>query len=301
MSGAPASLGRITGAARLGGIVGNPVRHSLSPVIHNAWLEAGGIDGAYVAFAPEDAAGFRTLVAAGRAGLIAGVNVTAPFKEQAFALADEVGPAARLTGSANILVFEDGRVRADSADPDQIAGLFNAIDREFGRLDVLVNNAAIIARQSRLEDLAFERMQRIFAVNSLGPMLCAQQAARRMSQRHNGRGGAIINISSAAARLGSPNEYVDYAASKGALESFTIGFSKEVAREGIRVNCVRPGHIYTEMHASGGEPGRVDRIKDTVPMGRGGQPEEVARAILWLAGAEASYVTGTFVDVTGGK
>ncbi|MFY3626233.1 SDR family oxidoreductase [Achromobacter xylosoxidans] len=192
-------------------------------------------------------------------------------------------------------------VRADSADPDQIAGLFNAIDREFGRLDVLVNNAAIIARQSRLEDLAFERMQRIFAVNSLGPMLCAQQAARRMSQRHNGRGGAIINISSAAARLGSPNEYVDYAASKGALESFTIGFSKEVAREGIRVNCVRPGHIYTEMHASGGEPGRVDRIKDTVPMGRGGQPEEVARAILWLAGAEASYVTSTFVDVTGGK
>lgn len=192
-------------------------------------------------------------------------------------------------------------VRADSADPDQIAGLFNAIDREFGRLDVLVNNAAIIARQSRLEDLTFERMQRIFAVNSLGPMLCAQQAARRMSQRHNGRGGAIINISSGAARLGSPNEYVDYAASKGALESFTIGFSKEVAREGIRVNCVRPGHIYTEMHASGGEPGRVDRIKDTVPMGRGGQPEEVARAILWLAGAEASYVTGTFVDVTGGK
>lgn len=192
-------------------------------------------------------------------------------------------------------------VRADSADPDQIAGLFNAIDREFGRLDVLVNNAAIIARQSRLEDVTFERMQRIFAVNSLGPMLCAQQAARRMSQRHNGRGGAIINISSGAARLGSPNEYVDYAASKGALESFTIGFSKEVAREGIRVNCVRPGHIYTEMHASGGEPGRVDRIKDTVPMGRGGQPEEVARAILWLAGAEASYVTGTFVDVTGGK
>ncbi|MPT27472.1 MAG: SDR family oxidoreductase [Achromobacter sp.] len=192
-------------------------------------------------------------------------------------------------------------VLADSADPEQVAGLFAAIDREFGRLDVLVNNAAIIARQSRLEDLSHERMQRIFAVNSIGPMLCAQQAARRMSQRHGGRGGAIVNISSGAARLGSPNEYVDYAASKGALESFTIGFSKEVAREGIRVNCVRPGHIYTEMHASGGEPGRVDRIKDTVPMGRGGQPDEVARAILWLAGAEASYVTGTFIDVTGGK
>lgn len=192
-------------------------------------------------------------------------------------------------------------VRADSADPQQITHLFAAIDQAFGRLDVLVNNAAIIARQSRVEDLTFERMQRIFAVNAIGPMLCAQQAARRMSQRHKGRGGAIINVSSGAARLGSPNEYVDYAASKGALESFTIGFSKEVAREGIRVNCVRPGHIYTEMHASGGEPGRVDRIKDTVPMGRGGQPEEVARAILWLAGAEASYVTGTFVDVTGGK
>ncbi|CAB3629020.1 SDR family oxidoreductase [Achromobacter dolens] len=192
-------------------------------------------------------------------------------------------------------------VRADSADPQQVAHLFAAIDQAFGRLDVLVNNAAIIARQSRVEDLTFERMQRVFAVNAIGPMLCAQQAARRMSQRHNGRGGAIINVSSGAARLGSPNEYVDYAASKGALESFTIGFSKEVAREGIRVNVVRPGHIYTEMHASGGEPGRVDRIKDTVPMGRGGQPEEVARAILWLAGAEASYVTGTFVDVTGGK
>lgn len=192
-------------------------------------------------------------------------------------------------------------VRADSADPQQVTHLFAAIDQAFGRLDVLVNNAAIIARQSRVEDLTFERMQRIFAVNAIGPMLCAQQAARRMSQRHNGRGGAIINVSSGAARLGSPNEYVDYAASKGALESFTIGFSKEVAREGIRVNCVRPGHIHTEMHASGGEPGRVDRIKDTVPMGRGGQPEEVARAILWLAGAEASYVTGTFVDVTGGK
>lgn len=192
-------------------------------------------------------------------------------------------------------------VRADSADPQQVAHLFAAIDQAFGRLDVLVNNAAIIARQSRVEDLTFERMQRVFAVNAIGPMLCAQQAARRMSQRHNGRGGAIINVSSGAARLGSPNEYVDYAASKGALESFTIGFSKEVAREGIRVNCVRPGHIHTEMHASGGEPGRVDRIKDTVPMGRGGQPEEVARAILWLAGAEASYVTGTFVDVTGGK
>ncbi|WP_127077979.1 glucose 1-dehydrogenase [Rhodomicrobium lacus] len=192
-------------------------------------------------------------------------------------------------------------VRADSADPDQIAQLFSTIDREFGRIDVLVNNAGIIAQQSRLENLSFARMQRIFAVNAIGPMLCAQQAARRMSTRNNGRGGVVINISSASARLGSPNEYVDYAASKGALETFTTGFSKEVAREGIRVCCIRPGHIYTEMHASGGEPGRVDRVKDTIPMGRGGQPEEVARAILWLASEEASFITGTFLDVTGGK
>lgn len=192
-------------------------------------------------------------------------------------------------------------IRADSSDPKQVAELFSEIDSEFGRIDVLVNNAAMLARQSRMEELDFERMQRIFAVNSIGPILCAQQAVRRMSHRYNGRGGSVINISSASARLGSPGEYVDYAASKGALETFTTGLAKEVAREGIRVNCIRPGHIYTEMHASGGEPGRVDRIKDTIPMGRGGQPEEVARAILWLAGPEASYVTGTFLDVTGGK
>ena len=168
-------------------------------------------------------------------------------------------------------------------------------------LAVRANNAAMLARQCRTEDLGFERMQRIFAVNAIGPILCAQQAAKRMSHRHDGPGGVIINISSASARLGSPNEYVDYAASKGALETFTIGFSKEVARDGIRVNCIRPGHIYTDMHASGGEPGRVDRVKDSIPMGRGGQPEEVARAILWLAGPEASFITGTFLDVTGGK
>ena len=192
-------------------------------------------------------------------------------------------------------------VRADSADPEQVAQLFAEIDRGFGRIDVLVNNAAIIAQQSRLEDLDFERMRRIFAVNAIGPILCAQQAAKRMSYRHNGQGGAVINISSASARLGSPNEYVDYAASKGSVETFTTGFAKEVAREGIRVNCVRPGHIYTEMHASGGEPGRVDRVKDSIHMGRGGQPEEVAHAILWLASAEASFITGTFLDVTGGK
>ncbi|MGF6494998.1 NAD(P)-dependent dehydrogenase (short-subunit alcohol dehydrogenase family) [Luteibacter sp. 621] len=192
-------------------------------------------------------------------------------------------------------------VRTDVSDPAQVAALFDAIDATFGRLDALVNNAGILSLQSRLEDLAFDRMQRVFAVNAIGPMLCAQQAIKRMSHRHDGHGGSIVNVSSAAARLGSPNEYVDYAASKGALETFTTGLAKELAREGIRVNCVRPGHIYTEMHASGGEPGRVDRVKDSIPMGRGGEPDEVARAILWLSGAEASFVTGTFLDVTGGK
>ena len=192
-------------------------------------------------------------------------------------------------------------VRADSADPEQVEHLFSSIDREFDRIDVLVNNAAIIARQSRLEDLGVDRIQRIFAVNAIGPILCSQQAVKRMSRRHGGQGGVVINVSSASARLGSPNEYVDYAASKGALETFTTGLAKEVAREGVRVNCIRPGHIYTEMHATGGEPGRVDRVKDTIPMGRGGQPEEVARAILWLASDEASFSTGTFLDVTGGK
>ena len=192
-------------------------------------------------------------------------------------------------------------VRTDVSDPAQVAALFDAIDATFGRLDALVNNAGILSLQSRLEDLAFDRMQRVFAVNAIGPMLCAQQAIKRMSHRHGGHGGSIVNVSSAAARLGSPNEYVDYAASKGALETFTTGLAKELAREGIRVNCVRPGHIYTEMHASGGEPGRVDRVKDSIPMGRGGEPDEVARAILWLSGAEASFVTGTFLDVTGGK
>lgn len=192
-------------------------------------------------------------------------------------------------------------VKADCADPGQISRLFEQIDQRFGRIDVLVNNAGVLFQQSRLEDLSFERMQRTFAVNTIGPMLCAQHAAKRMAYCHGGRGGSVVNVSSIAAKLGSPNEYVDYAASKGALETFTTGFAKEVAREGIRVNCVRPGHIYTEMHASGGEPDRVDRLKDSIPMGRGGQAEEVARAILWLASSEASFVTGTFLDATGGK
>lgn len=192
-------------------------------------------------------------------------------------------------------------VRADSSEPEAVLKLFKAIDNTFGRVDVLVNNAAIIGPQSRLEDIEFARLQRMFAVNTLGPLLCAQQAVKRMAHRYGGTGGAIVNISSASARLGSPNEYVDYAASKGALETFTTGLAKEMAREGVRVNCVRAGHIYTDMHASGGRPDRVEQMKASIPMGRGGQPDEVAEAVLWLASAAASFVTGTFLDVTGGK
>jgi NAD(P)-dependent dehydrogenase (short-subunit alcohol dehydrogenase family) len=145
------------------------------------------------------------------------------------------------------------------------------------------------------------RLRRIFATNILGAFLCAREAVRRMSTRHGGAGGAIVNVSSAAARLGSPDEYIDYAASKGAIDTLTIGLAREVAADGIRVNAVRPGIIYTDIHAKGGEPGRVERMKSTVPLGRGGQASEVAHAILWLLSPEASYTTGAFIDVTGGR
>ena len=145
------------------------------------------------------------------------------------------------------------------------------------------------------------RLMRVFAVNVTGSFLCAREAVKRMSTRYGGKGGSIVNVSSIAAKLGAPNEYIDYAAAKGAIDSMTLGLAKEVAAEGIRVNAVRPGVIRTEIHASGGEPDRVDRLKDSIPMGRGGQAEEVARAILWLASSEASFVTGTFLDATGGK
>jgi NAD(P)-dependent dehydrogenase (short-subunit alcohol dehydrogenase family) len=192
-------------------------------------------------------------------------------------------------------------VQADVAVEADVRRLFEECDTWLGGLTALVNNAAILETQARVDAIDAARLQRVMATNVIGPFLCAREAVRRLSTKYGGAGGAIVNVSSGASRLGSPNEYVDYAASKGALDTFTIGLAREVAEEGIRVNAVRAGHIYTELHASGGEPDRVERVKEMVPMKRGGQPEEVARAILWLLSDEASYTTGAFIDVAGGK
>ena len=191
-------------------------------------------------------------------------------------------------------------VAGDVARESDVVRMFDEAAK-MGPVAALVNNAGILERQTRLDDMEAARFERVFATNITGAFLCAREAVRRMSTRHGGNGGVIVNVSSMAARLGSPGEYVDYAASKGAIDSLTIGLAKEVAEEGIRVNAVRPGVIYTGIHASGGEPGRVDRVKAGVPMKRGGQPEEVAQAILWLMSDESSYTTGGFIDVSGGR
>jgi len=192
-------------------------------------------------------------------------------------------------------------VQADVADETQVLHMFDIIDREFGRLDVLVNNAGMLEQQMRLEQMDAARWSRVLGANVIGSFLCAREAIRRMSTRHGGEGGAIVNLSSVAARLGAPGEYIDYAAAKGAIDSMTLGLAKEVASEGIRVNAVRPGVIHTEIHAAGGEPDRVERVKASVPMGRGGQAEEIAEAILWLASEQASYTSGALLDVAGGR
>lgn len=191
-------------------------------------------------------------------------------------------------------------VAADISKESDVERLFETCDRDLGPLSALVNNAGVLDRQMRVADMDIARVHRIFATNVFGSFLCAREAVRRLSTKRGGRGGAIVNVSSGASRLGAPGEYVDYAASKGAVDTFTVGLAKEVADEGIRVNAVRPGFIYTDIHASGGEPGRVDRVKHFVPMRRGGTPEEVAHAILWLLSPDASFTTGSFLEVTGG-
>jgi len=234
--------------------------------------------------------GAATALLAGQRGYSVCVNYVADQ-----IAAESVVEAVR-TGGGNAI-----SVRADVSQEAHVERLFDSCENSLGTPTALVNNAGILETQMRVENMGVDRLNRVFATNVIGPFLCIGEAVRRMSTRHGGSGGAIVNLSSGAARLGAPGEYVDYAASKGAIDTMTIGLAKELADDGIRVNAVRAGYIYTDMHASGGEPGRVDRLKDTIPLKRGGTPEEVARAVLWLLSDEASYTTGSFLDVTGGR
>ena len=192
-------------------------------------------------------------------------------------------------------------VQGDVALPADILRIFQTVDAQLGRISALVNNAGVVDRASRVDAMSPERLKRMFDINITGSFLCAREAVLRMSTQHGGSGGAIVNLSSVAARLGGPGQYVDYAASKGAIDTFTVGLAKEVATEGIRVNAVRPGIIDTEIHASGGEPDRVRQLTHLIPVQRPGSAMEVAQAIVWLMGDESSYCTGTFIDVSGGR
>ncbi len=191
-------------------------------------------------------------------------------------------------------------VQADVSQQEDVIRLFETVDQELGRLSALINNAGILKKQMRLDEMDADRINAVFTNNVTSYFLCSREAVKRMSTRFGGQGGVIVNVSSGASRSGSPNEYIDYAASKGAIDTLTKGLALEVAAEGIRVNCVRPGLIYTDMHTDGGEPARVERLKGKIPMQRGGTAEEVAEAIYWLASDHSSFATGNFVDVTGG-
>jgi NAD(P)-dependent dehydrogenase (short-subunit alcohol dehydrogenase family) len=202
-------------------------------------------------------------------------------------------------------ILEQGRkaiaLQGDVGEEADVVRMFEELDRKLGRLTALVNNAGIIDRGARVEQISAARLQRMFAVNVSGSFLCAREAVKRMSRRHGGSGGCIVNLSSIAARIGGAGEYVDYAASKGAIDTFTIGLSRELGAEGIRVNAVRPGVIRTEIHLASGDPGRVERIGASAALGRAGEAEEVARAVVWLLSEEASYITGAILDVGGGR
>jgi len=209
--------------------------------------------------------------------------------------AQKVVEAIEAHGNRAIAVAADVSIETD------VLRLFETCDSKLGTLTALVNNVGVVETQMRVDAMDAARIHRVFSTNVVSAFVCAREAVRRMSTKRGGGGGAIVNVSSGAARLGSPGEYVDYAASKGAMDTLTIGLAKEVAEEGIRVNAVRPGFIYTEFHARGGEPNRVDRVKSSVPMKRGGSADEVAKAILWLLSDEASFTTGAFIDVAGGR
>jgi NAD(P)-dependent dehydrogenase (short-subunit alcohol dehydrogenase family) len=224
----------------------------------------------------------------------AGYSVCLNYVSQRDA-AEAVAADVRQSGVKALVVQGDVGIEAD------VVRMFEECDRALGRLDALVNNAGILEHHMRLDEMDAGRLQRVMNTNIVGSFLCAREAVRRMSTKRGGKGGAIVNVSSMAAKLGSPDEYIDYAASKGAIDTMTLGLSKEVATEGIRVNAVRPGVIRTDIHASGGEPNRIERVKKAVPMQRGGEPDEVARAILWLLSDAASYCTGALLDVSGGR
>jgi NAD(P)-dependent dehydrogenase (short-subunit alcohol dehydrogenase family) len=232
--------------------------------------------------------------ATARVAAARGYAVCVNYRRAADAAARVVDDIVRSGGTA-------AAIQADVAEEADVVRLFDAATAALGPLAGLVNNAGILETQQRVAEMDARRLARVFRTNVTGAFLCAREAVRRLSTARGGAGGAIVNVSSAASRIGSPGEYVDYAASKAAIDTLTIGLAQEVAAEGIRVNAVRPGFIYTDIHTSGGEPGRVDRVKAFVPMKRGGQPEEVAHAILWLLSDEASFTTGAILDVAGGR
>jgi len=234
--------------------------------------------------------GAATALLAARQGYAVAVNYSANSLA-----ADEVVRQIRQAGGTAMAV------QADVADEAQVLTMFEKVDAKLGRLTALVNNAGVVDQTSRVDAMSMARFKRMFEINVYGSFVCAREAVRRMSTRHGGTGGTIVNLSSVAARLGAPGQYVDYAAAKGAIDSFTVGLAKEVAAEGIRVNAVRPGIIDTEIHASGGLPDRAREMAPQVPMQRPGSAEEVARSILWLMSPESSYTTGTVLDVTGGR
>ena len=222
-------------------------------------------------------------------------DVAISFNNDAKAAAEVVGDCERLGARALA-------VQADMASEEDIVRLFTMVDAELGSFRCLVNNAGIVGdAKERVDEFSQARIERTLAINVTGPFLCAREAVRRLSSRFGGPGGVIVNVSSAASRLGGPNEYVDYAASKGAIDTMTVGLAKEVAEEGIRVNAVRPGLIRTTIHASGGQPDRVERLESMIPVKRAGEPDEVAAAIAWLCSDNASYITGALLDVSGGR
>jgi NAD(P)-dependent dehydrogenase (short-subunit alcohol dehydrogenase family) len=243
------------------------------------------------------------LVTGGSRGIGAAVALLAAARGYAVAVnyasnakaADEV--VSKITSNGGRAIA----VQADVARESEILELFAAVDRQLGPLTALVNNAGVVDVAARVDEMSVARLERMFDINVLGSIVCAREAVRRMSTKHGGRGGAIVNVSSAASRLGAPGQYVDYAAAKGAIDAFTIGLAREVAAEGIRVNAVRPGLIETDIHASGGIPDRVRQLQHLVPMQRGGSAQEVAQAIVWLLSPEASYTTMSLVDVSGGR